>query len=111
MGRLIRRHGGHPVHVLLGVCDALGLAVGDEGQRPPLALAERHHDAAAAGLVLPEAAVHAVLLSVRRTDRPAEVGAVDLDVAGEDFARLDLAPHGFAQLVGQHEGRLIPRSL
>jgi hypothetical protein len=42
---------------------------------------------------------------VGRLEAPAEVRAVDLDVALGDRAAL-AGPHGFPELVGHHEGRL-----
>lgn len=54
-----------------------------------------------------KATVHPVNLVVLRADVPAEVGAIDLNVPDQHLARLGLAGHRLAQLVGQHEGRLV----
>ena len=77
------------------------------GSGAALALAQGDHDAALAGLVLAQAAVLAVFLAVLRADVTAEIGAVDLDVAVQDVAGLDLLRHRLAQLVGQDEGGLV----
>jgi hypothetical protein len=58
------------------------------------------------GLVLGKATVHTLLSDVVRADMAAEIGAINLDIAGQ------LVADGFGgqrlpDLVGEHEGRLV----
>ena len=76
-----------------------------EGQRPAATLAHHHHDPALARLVLGQPAVAALGLVVLLPDRAADIAAVDLDMA-RDGAVL-IGGHRLAQLVRQHEGRLV----
>jgi len=78
-----------------------------ERQRPPHALAHRDHHAALAGLVPLEATVLAVFLAVLRANVTSEKRAINLDMACQNFARVDFLRHRFAQLVRQHESRLV----
>jgi hypothetical protein len=49
----------------------------------------------------------AVCLGVLWADMTAKIRAINLDVAFQNFARVDLLCHGFAQLVGQHKRCLV----
>ena len=78
-------------------------------QRLAAALADHDHDLALAGLVSAQAAVNAVLLQVGGLHVAAEVGAIDFGLGAvvADLAALHFLGHGFAQLVREHEGRLV----
>ncbi len=65
----------------LGDLDAFALVHGHEGQGPPAALAQRHHNATGASLVFGKATVNAILDFVRRTNVTAVVRAVDFHFA------------------------------
>src|SRR5687767_5270149 len=79
----------------------LSLVLDDKRQRPSAALAERHHNAALAGLVFGFAAVDPVLDVVPLADCAADIAAVNLDMIVK-LLTVDLGSHGFAELVRKH---------
>ena len=78
-------------------------------QHEPVPLAGHDNDLALAVLVLGEPTVSPVLFMVGGLHVAAEVGPVDLDrlALAAELVSLDLGGHRLAQLVGQHEGRLV----
>ena len=92
-------------HDLGDEIDAIGLLPGHGGLGSALALASDNDDAALAGLVLGKAAIHAVLFEVGWPNVAADVGAIDLDRAGERCALAISLADRFAELVAEHEGR------
>ena len=70
-----------------------------------MALAHDDHDAALAGLVLGQPPVLALGLVVLLPDRAADIAAVDFDLALGHAVLV--GRHHLAQLVRQHEGRLV----
>lgn len=82
----------------------LGLRDGRDGTAA--ALAQHDDDTALAGLVLGLATVDPVFLPVLGSDVAAEIGAVDLDLAGGGVGRR-VGADGLTELVGEHESRLV----
>lgn len=89
---------------IMQAAHAIGFAIGHEGQC--LAVAGNDHDLALARLVLRKATVATVLFVIGRLDVAARIHAVDLDVTGNLLALVS-GTHRLAQLVRQHEGRLV----
>ncbi len=83
-----------------------GFALEYEGKRAAPALAHDDDDAALAVLVDRKATVAAVFLVVGRLHVTAEISAIDLDFAA-GLHRLDFGREGFANFVGENEGRLV----
>lgn len=86
------------VRVLVDVIDAIGFVADNECQGATAALTHGDNDAAFAGLMLGQAAVNAVLGTVRRTYVPAMILAVHFDIARE-FKSLIFSGQRLAQLV------------
>ena len=88
---------------------SVGFVLEHVGDGAPVTLADRHHHAALAVLVLGKAAVLAVLLLVGRLDVATDIAAVDFHLF--PFATHDdaahLGRHGFPELVAEDEGRLV----
>ena len=77
-----------------------------EGQRLAAPLAHYHDDLALSGLVLGLAAINAVGLLIGGLHVAAEVGTIDLDLTGQG-ALVTVGRDGFADLMGEDEGRLV----
>ena len=69
--------------------------------------AQGHHNAALAGLVSLEATVNAISFDIAGANVTAKKGTVDFNVTFQNLAGVNLGCHGFAQLVGQHEGGFV----
>lgn len=93
-------------HALGDGFNGLAFRLEHERERPTATLAHDDHDAALAGLVLGKATVNAVLDIVRGADMTTEIGAINLDRAGDGHV-LHFGRHGFTELVSQDEGSLV----
>jgi len=78
--------------------NGLILYTGHEGKRAAVALAHDDHDPTLAGLMLCETTVNAILFAIGGTDVTSEIGAIDLDLAGNGFV-LYLGADRLAQIV------------